>query len=235
MDVDPVLSFLMGPLLTFAVVILVLGLLRHAFLSVWALVEAARKAGDRRVPIAQLLCSTASWVFPVTRLHRSLPIFSFASFTFHASVILSAFFLREHIELFGHLGLSWPAIPRPYVDWLALLAFAGLVVLLGYRIYVRQSRAVSSFADYLLLALLIVTVGMGYLAGQSWNVIPYNVTMVLHIGAGSAILILAPFTKLAHCALYPLVRFSSELGWHLTRQGGDSVIKTLHGPEGRKI
>lgn len=235
MDVDPILSFLIGPLLTFAVVILILGLLRQAVLSLWALADAARKAGDRNIPVGQVICSTASWVFPVTRLHRSLPVFSFASFTFHASVILSALFLREHIDLFGHLGLSWPAIPRPYVDWLALLAFAGLIVLLGYRIYVRQSRAVSTFADYLILVLLIVTVGMGYLAGQSWNVIPYKVTMVFHIGAGSAILILAPFTKLAHCALYPLIRFSSELGWHLTREGGADVIKTLHGPEGRKI
>ncbi len=232
---DVLLSFLKGPLLTFAVVILILGLLRQAVLSVWVLVAAARKAGDRSVPVAQLLRSTASWVFPVTRLHRSLPVFSYASFTFHVSVILSALFLREHIELFGHLGLSWPAIPRPYVDGLALLAFVGLVVLLGYRIYVRQSRAVSTFADYLLLVLLIVTVGMGYLAGRSWNVIPYNVTMVFHIGAGATILILVPFTKLAHCALFPLVRFSSELGWHLTREGGADVIKTLRGPEGRKI
>ena len=232
---DPILSFLTGPALTFAVAILILGLLRHATLSIWALIDAFIKAGDRRVPFAQILCNTTIWVFPVTRLHRSLPVFSFASFVFHASVILSALFLREHIDLFGHLGLTWPAIPRPYVDWLAVLALAGLIVLLGYRIYVKQSRAVSSFVDYLLLVLLIVTVGMGYLAGQSWNVIPYKVAMIFHIGAGTAILILVPFTKLVHCALFPLVRFSSELGWHLTRMGGADVIKTLHGPEGRKI
>ena len=232
---EELLALLKGPLLTFVVVILVLGLIRQVVLSVWVLIEATRRAGDRNIPYARVLRNIAIWVFPVTRLHRSLPVFSYASFFFHLGVISSAVFLREHIDLFGPLGLSWPSIPRPYVDWLALLAFVGLTILLGYRIYVRQSRAVSGFADYVILVLLIVTVGMGYLAGQSWNVIPYDVTMVFHIAAGLAILVLIPFTKLAHCALYPLVRLSSEIGWHFTQEGGHDVVKTLYGPEGRKI
>jgi hypothetical protein len=27
----------------------------------------------------------------------------------------------------------------------------------------------------------------------------------------------------------------SEIAWHLTPQGGSDVVKTLYGPEGRKI
>lgn len=229
------LDFLKGPLLTFVVLIFVLGLLREVILSVWVLIEATRRAGDPNIPYGRVLRNMAAWLFPVTRLHRSLPVLSFASFLFHLGVLSSAIFLREHIDLFSGLGLSWPAIPRPYVDGLALLAFTGLAVLLGFRIYVRQSRAVSGFEDYAILVLLIVTVGMGYLAGQGWNVIPYDVTMVLHISAGATILVLTPFTKLAHCALYPLVRLSTEIGWHFTRQGGYDVVKTLYGPEGRRI
>lgn len=232
---EELLGFLKGPLLTFVVLIFVLGLMREVVLSVWVLVEATRRAGDPNIPYARVLRNMAVWLFPVTRLHRSLPVFSYASFFFHLGVISSAFFLREHIDFFSGLGLSWPAIPHPYVDWLALLAFAGLTILLGFRIYVRQSRAVSGFEDYAVLFLLIVTVGMGYLAGQSWNVIPYNVTMVFHISTGSTILVLTPFTKLAHCALYPLVRLSTEIGWHFTQQGGYDVVKTLYGAEGRKI
>jgi hypothetical protein len=229
------LDFLKGPLLTFVALIFVLGLTRNALLSVWTMVEGTRRAGDRNIPYGRVFRNMAGWLLPVTRLHRSLPVFSYASFFFHLAVISSAFFLREHIDLFSGLGLSWPAIPRPYVDWVALLALAGLTVLLGFRIYVRESRAVSGFEDYAILLLLIVAVGMGYLAGQGWNVIPYNLTMVLHISAGATILVLTPFTKLAHCALYPLVRFSTEIGWHFTRQGGYDVVKTLYGPEGRKI
>ena len=232
---EELLTFLKGPLLTFVVLIFVLGLIRNAVLSVWIMVEGTRRAGDRNIPYARVLRNMAVWLFPVTRLHRSLPVFSYASFFFHLGVISSAFFLREHADFFGGLGRSWPAIPHPYVDWLALLAFAGLTILLGFRIYVRQSRAVSGFEDYAILVLLTVTVGMGYLAGQSWNVIPYNVTMVFHISAGATILVLTPFTKLAHCALYPLVRLSTEIGWHFTQQGGYDVVKTLYGAEGRKI
>jgi len=232
---EELLAFLKGPLLTFVVLILVLGLIRQVVLTVWTLIEAIRRAGDRNIPYARVLLNTAIWMFPVTRLHRVVPVFSYASFFFHLGLILGVVFLREHIDLFGPLGLSWPSIPRPYVDWLALLAFVGLAILLGYRIYVGQSRAESGFADYGILVLLIVTVGMGYLAGQNWNVIPYNVTMVFHISAGAAILVLTPFTKLAHCALYPLVRLSSEIGWHFTQEGGYDVVKTLYGPEGKKV
>jgi hypothetical protein len=62
---DELLAFLKGPLATFVVVIFVLGLARRALLSVWALVEAAEKAGDRNVPYATVLrnvgvCTSAS-------------------------------------------------------------------------------------------------------------------------------------------------------------------------------
>lgn len=229
------LAFLKGPLLTFVVLILVLGLIRQVVLTVWALIEATRRASDRSIPYAQVLRNTAIWMFPVTHLHRSLPVVSYASFLFHLGVISSAVFLREHIDFLGPLGLSWPAIPHPYVDWVALLALAGLTILFGYRIYFRQARAVSGFADYGILVLLIVTVGMGYLGGQSWNVIAYDVTMLFHIAAGLTILVLIPFTKLAHCVLFPLVRLTSETGWHFAREGGYDVVRTLHGPEGRKM
>ncbi len=232
---ENLLDFLKGPLATFVVAFFVLGLIRQVVLSVWVLAEATRRASDRSIPYGRVLRNIAVWLFPVTRLHRSLPTFSYASFFFHLGVIASAIFLREHVDLFGSLAPRWPCIPRPYADWLALLAFAGLVILLCYRIYVRESRAVSGFWDYAILILLIVTVGMGYLAGQSWNVIPYNATMVIHVSAGLTILVLTPFTKLAHCALYPLVRLSSEIGWHFTQQGGYDVVRTLYGPEGRRI
>jgi nitrate reductase gamma subunit len=232
---EALLAFLKGPVLVLVMVILVLGLVRHAVLSIWGMIEARRRAGDRNMPYARVLLNIASWIFPVTRLHRVLPVFSYASFLFHVGLIISVLFLREHIDLLSPLGLSWRPIPHPYVDWLALLAFVCLGVLLGYRLYVRQSRAESGFADYAILVLLIVTVGTGYLAGQSWNVMPYDATMVFHISAGATILVLIPFTKLAHCVLYPLVRLSSEIGWHFARQGGYDVVRTLYGPEGRRI
>jgi len=232
---DALLDFMRGPLLAFALMVLILGLARQVILGLWGIGESLHRASDRQIPFGRVIRTTMTWVFPVTRLHRSKPVFSYASFFFHLGVILSALFLQEHIDLLSGLGLSWPSIPRPLIDWIALLGLAGLIIILLYRIYVRQSRAVSGFLDYFILVLLILTVGMGYLAGQSWNVIPYKVTMLIHMGTGATILVLFPFTKLAHCALYPLVRLSSEVGWRFTQEGGSDVVKTLWGPEGRKI
>ena len=83
----------------------------------------------------------------------------------------------------------------------------------------------------LLLGLFI----SGYVAGRPWNPIPYNELMLFHTLSGMLLMVLIPFTKIAHCVLFPLVRFASEIAWQLTPQGGADVIRTLYGPERRQL
>jgi hypothetical protein len=52
---------------------------------------------------------------------------------------------------------------------------------------------------------------------------------------GLLLLAVIPFTKIAHCVLYPLIRLSSEIGWRFTPHGGSQSVQSLYGPEGRKI
>ncbi|MEW6404280.1 MAG: hypothetical protein AB1649_20980, partial [Chloroflexota bacterium] len=59
--------------------------------------------------------------------------------------------------------------------------------------------------------------------------------MLFHTLNGMALLLIAPFTKVAHCVLFPLIRLASEVAWHFTPQGGEQVIQTLHGTQGRKL
>jgi hypothetical protein len=75
----------------------------------------------------------------------------------------------------------------------------------------------------------------GYLAGRPWNPITYDGLMLFHTLNGLLLLLAAPFTKISHCVLYPLIRLGTEIAWHFTPQGGSRVVRTLHGPQERKI
>lgn len=225
-----------GPVARFALALFVLGLLRLLLLTLWDLVQAYRRAGDRQLPLRQILLSTLGWLLPFNRLHRSRPLYSYASFGFHLGLLGATLFLRNHIDLVAvQTGLAWPALFKPLLDGLALLAIAGGLVVLLYRVYAPASRALSKPVDYLLLLVLLAIFTSGFIAGQAWNPIPYNALMLFHTVMGVLILALIPFTKIAHCVLYPLIRLGSELAWRFRPEAGSKVVKTIYGPEGRQV
>jgi hypothetical protein len=154
----------------------------------------------------------------------------------HLGIIFAGLFLSNHIAILrANTGIAWPTIYRPILDGLTLMAIVAGAYLLLYRIYVWGSRSMSKALDYVLLLLILNIFVSGYVAGRVWNPIPYDTLMLFHTLNGVVLLILIPFTKIAHCVLYPLIRLGSEIAWHLTPQGGSDVIKTLYGPEERKI
>ena len=225
-----------GPVFRFTLAILGLGLVRLVILSIWGMTTAIHRAGDRSFPYAQVLKETLSWLFPLHRLHRARPVYSYASFIFHLGTIFSLFFLQNHLDILqATVGITWPAIPRFILDGLTLIAAIAGAYLLLHRLYVSGARALSGVMDYLLLLLLLNIFVSGFVAGRPWNPIPYDGLMLFHTINGVVLLVLIPFTKIAHCVLFPLVRLASEIAWHLTPQGGTDAIKTLYGPEGRKI
>ncbi len=225
-----------GPVFRFTLAVLVLGLARLVILSVWGMITAIRRAGNRHLPYAQVIKETLSWLLPVHRLHRVRPIYSYASFVFHLGVVFGLLFLQNHIDILrSTVGIGWPAIPRFVLDGLTLIAVVAGAYLLLHRLYIRSARILSGVMDYLLLLLLLNIFVSGYMAGRPWNPIPYDGLMLFHTLNGIVLLILIPFTKIAHCVLFPLIRLASEIAWHLTPQGGTDVIRTLYGPEGRKI
>ncbi|RMG92768.1 MAG: hypothetical protein D6706_16210 [Chloroflexi bacterium] len=225
-----------GPLFRFALVVVVVGLARLVFLAVWGMVAALRHAGDRNLPYAQVFKDTLVWLFPIHRLHHARPAYSYASFIFHVGIILGMLFLQNHLDLLrSTVGVSWPALPRSLLDIFTLATITTGFYLLLHRLYIRSARVLSKAMDYILLLLLLNIFVSGYIAGRPWNPIPYDGLMLFHTINGLVLIILIPFTKIAHCVLFPLVRLASEIAWHLTPHGGADVVRTLYGTEGRKI
>lgn len=225
-----------GPIMRFALALLCLGLLRLVLLTLWEMAVAIRHAGNRQVPYRKILTETISWLIPIARLHRSRGLYSYASFGFHLGILFAGLFLSNHIDILSTVtGLSWPALAKPLLDMLTLVTIMGGMILMFYRLYTPGSRALSKGMDYLLLALILSIFISGYIAGQAWNPIPYNQLMLFHVLIGIVIIATIPFTKIAHCILFPLIRLGSEIAWHFKPDAGTQVVKTLHGPEGRKI
>jgi len=226
----------LGGAARFVLVLALLGLLRLLVLTALDFVQALRQAGDRRLPLRQILASTFSWLFPFRRLPRARRAYSLASYLFHIGLLIASLFLSNHIRLFEqHLGLRYPALYKPLLDGLTLLAIAAGSVLLLYRLFSPSSRRLSRLPDYLLLLILLNILASGYLAGRPWNPFPYNGLMLWHTLNGLVLVAVIPFSKLAHCLLYPLIRLGSEIAWRFRPQAGERVVQALHGMEGRRL
>jgi nitrate reductase gamma subunit len=225
-----------GPIFYFILTIFVFGLLRLILLTTWDIIVAIWSAGDRQLPYRQIALQTASWLFPLNQLHRNRVEFSLASFSLHIGVLVVSLFLRNHLDfLHANTGISWIAIKKPILDAITLMAIFGIVFLLLFRLYVTGSRKLSKASDYMILLLLLNIFLSGFLAGRSWNPLAYNGLMLFHTLNGMTLLLTIPFSKVAHCVLFPLVRLGTEVAWHFTPYGGSEAVKNLHGPKGRKI
>lgn len=229
-------DFAKGPVFRFALAVAVLGLARHVIMAIWGMAEAVHKAGDRRIPYGSVMLTTLGWLVPVAHLHRSRALYSLTSFVFHLGLVVGALTLFEHIALIRHnTGIGWPAVSRLTSDVLTGVALLSGATLLTLRTVDASTRHMSSVMDYALVALLLLTIGAGGLASRAWNPFSYAGTMFVHVMAASAVFVLMPFTKLAHCVLYPLVRLASEIGWHLRPRTGEDVLLTLQGTEDRTL
>jgi|SaaInl7_200m_RNA_FD_contig_31_704375_length_985_multi_7_in_0_out_0_2 nitrate reductase gamma subunit len=230
------LALAKGPVFSFVFLFLVLGLMRLFFLTLWDIFVAIRRAGDRRLPYRKILLQTISWLLPLNRLHRNRAVYSLASFSIHMGILIVSLFLRNHLDILdANIGLSWFAISKPVLDVMTLVGILGMSTLLLYRLYVIGSRRLSRGADYFILLILLSIFLSGFLAGRPWNPIPYDGLMLFHTLCGMLLLCLIPFSKIAHCVLFPLIRLGTEVAWHFTPRGGRDTVKTLHGSQGRKI
>jgi nitrate reductase gamma subunit len=118
-------------------------------------------------------------------------------------------------------------------DLLTVTTLACLVILLGCRTFLARHRAVSQPADYLLLLVIMVPFATGFLASHpSWNPLPWDLMLLLHILSAELLFVLVPITKLSHVVLYLFDRISA-VHWQLRPGAGDRVARALFGNEAR--
>ena len=210
--------------------------MRHVALSAWGLWQTRRRAGDKRLALGSVLTRTLVVLNPLRYFTGNRALYSITSTAFHVGLVLVPLLFAGHIRLWRRgLGLTWPALPASVADVLTLATVAtGLFLLVG-RAQSKASRRLSRPQDWLLPPLIAFEFLSGYLfAHPVSNPFDLGALELAHVFVGDLLLVMTPFTKIAHCALLPFSQLVSEMAWRLVPGAGRAVEKTL-GKEGQPI
>ncbi len=230
------LAFAKGPLFRLCFAVLILGLFRIFFLDVWAIYKAYRRAGDKNLPWKLILSRGLEWFFPVNKVARNRPVYSFFSILFHIGLLIVPVFLFAHVKLWEEsVEISWITLSYDWAYWLTLSTMVFAVALLIGRIFNRSSSFLSRKQDYLWPILLLIPFVTGFVCAHL-NVNPtnYQFFMLMHVLSGNLIFVLIPFTKIAHCILMPLSQVVCNIAWKFPPETDESVCITLN-KKGAKV
>lgn len=191
------LTWVRGPGLSIAIGIFLLGVL-------WRLIEiySLGRKKDLAAPRHRRGASGLSTVFrrslPPPGMVKRSPVSYMGGYVFHIGLAIVVFLFAPHIKLVeGLIGLSWPSLPSPVIDAVAVVTLAAMVVVLVDRINKPVKRFLSTFEDYFTWALTFLPLLTGYLAVKHL-LLPYTTMLALHILSVELLLIAIPFTKLFH-------------------------------------
>jgi len=209
---------------------MVLGLVRQLAIACTGMIQAYRHAGDNSIDWFNLLKNTLVWLLPFGHLQRNNRWFySLTSFLFHIGTIIVPLFLYAHVHLWRRAtGIGWPTLPGSLADGLSFLVLVTGIGLIVGRIARSQSRSLTRPQDLLLPPLIVVIFVSGFLAAHpTLNLFSYQGAMVVHVISGDLLLLLVPFSKLAHVALWPFTHIATELAWRFPPDAGSKVIETM--------
>ena len=154
------------------------------------------------------------WLVPwATVAMRSQPVFSGAVFLFHVCLLAVPLFLNAHNILWDEaFGVSLWSLPDAWADGLTLAFLATAVFMIVRRIVRPEVRILTSAWDYTLIGLTVLPFLTGFMAYHQLG--SYEVMLLLHIALAEVLLIVIPFSKLAHMLLFFLTRafIGFELG-----------------------
>jgi nitrate reductase gamma subunit len=222
------LEWARGSAFVFSFTLMILGLLRNFLLTIWGIIKAISKAGDKMMPWKSILGESFSWIFPVKKIKDRI-VYSISSMLFHVGLIIVPVFLIEHVALWRRgLGISWPTIGQSLADGLTIITIVMIIALLIGRTSNRTARALNRSQDFALLIIIAIPFCSGFLASHPLiNPFDYQATMLVHVLSANLTMCLVPFTKLCHGVIIPLTQIVAEVGWHFPPNTGEQVRMTL--------
>jgi nitrate reductase gamma subunit len=216
-------EFLTGPMFYISIAVFVIGLLVRVILYIkgldWKLDRVAYRAHPK-AGFKGAVRSIIFWLVPFgTRSWRVQPFMTVVFFVFHIGAVAVPLFLMAHnMVLAEKFGFSFFTLNPTLADILTWGVLVAAVLLLLRRIALPEVRNMSTTHDYFILALSSAPFVTGlicrYAAADT-----YSTWLIVHIIAGELLLILAPFTKLSHIALYFMSRAQIGMDFGIKRGG----------------
>jgi nitrate reductase gamma subunit len=193
--------FLSGPALWFSMTVFLGGfVVRLGYL--WRLSRKKDPVVYNHASFAWGLKSILFWLVPWASVAmRSQPVFTAAVFLFHFCLLAVPLFLSAHNVLWEEaFAISPWSMPDAWADGLTLVFLAASLFLAIRRMVRPEVRILTSAWDYTLAALTALPFMTGFLAYHQIG--PYELMLPLHIGFAEILLIVVPFSKLAHMLLF---------------------------------
>ena len=193
-------DFISGPLVWIAFLVFVGG----SIYKIAVLIKTA-KAEKVILPYMDLKFSIRSllhWVVPFgARTMRVNPVMTVVAFAFHICLIAAPLLLAAHMEIWGFKLIT---LPGWIADIMTIIVILGGFYFLRRRLTVPYVQNVSSVSDYALLVCVMLPYVTGFMAyHQLFN---YNAVMTVHMLSGSAMLMIIPFTRIAHMLYFVFTR-----------------------------
>jgi len=215
-------EILTGPLLWISFAVFFVGLTARVVLYFkgldWRLDRVAYKP-HMNYGIKGAVRSVYRWLLPFgTHSWRAKPIFTLMFFAFHIGLVIVPIFLEGHAVMIRNgLGIDWPSMPQILADVLAIAALLGGIGIAVRRFLLPEVRILTDFKDVMLLVLTLTLLFSGIMA--SYHTASYSLWINLHILCGVIVLLTAPFTKLAHIALFFCTRIQLGMDFGIKRGG----------------
>ncbi len=219
---DSIITFLTGPGLIVSLAVFFVGLavrLALYFLGLdWKLERVAYKP-EMAHGLKGGLYSVLKWLLPFgTYGWRAQPFVATAFLFLHIGAVLLPLFLVGHnVILKEAFGFSLISMPQGLADFLTVLAIIGIVMIALRRISLPEVRILTNAQDWLLLAMVFVIFVSGFMSSMELG--DAKVAMLIHIAAAELLLITAPFTKMAHVALFFASRIQIGMDFAIKRGG----------------
>lgn len=197
-------EFSRGPLVWIAFIILIVG-------SIYRIISTIRTARKDKVVLPYMrwhygLRSIMHWTVPFgARNMRIRPVFVVLSYLFHICLLLTPILTVGHVMLWKESwGLSWWTLPDSLSKVMSVIVIIGGVAFLMRRISNPTVRFVSSTSDFVLLTLVLAPFITGLMA--YYQILNYELIIILHMWTGAAWMAMIPFTRISHMLFFPLTR-----------------------------
>jgi nitrate reductase gamma subunit len=212
-------EFVSGPLVWISFGIFFIGLLVRVISYIKGLDWQKDRVAYSAAGITGALKSVFYWIIPfASQGWKDNPVFTIGTFVFHICLLVIPIFLLGHNILWEESwGISWWTISDRTADWMTLLFFAAVIFLILRRITNPNVRLVTTFYDYVILAIAAAPFVTGYMAYHQW--LHYKTILIIHILCGELMLIAIPFTKLSHIVLFFCSRAQLGMDFGIKRGG----------------
>ena len=127
------------------------------------------------------------------------------------------FLMGHNVLLKERWGISLWTLPEALADIMTVAVILAAVFMVLRRIAVPEVRILTTYYDYLMLAIATAPFITGFLAYH--HIGNYQFWLILHILCGEVMLVAIPFTKLSHFVLFFMSRAQLGIDYGVKRGG----------------